>query len=142
MTSIKNPLSSCREKDSFKLYANDVGVLYTMLHGNKKILHNDEKFKFTLYENYVAKTLVENTQSLYYYQSEGKAEVSFVLQNRMGQIIPLEIITSSSTKAKSLAMFIKKYTVKEAIRITEDNFTVKRGVKHIPIYALFCLKDI
>ncbi len=139
---VKPPLSSCREKDSFKLYANDVGILYTMMHGNKKNLFIDEKFKYTLYENYVAKHLTENNHSLYYYQSDGKAEVSFVLQNRMGQMIPIEIVSSSSTKSKSLTMFIKRYTVKESIRLTEDNFAIKRGIRYLPIYALFCLKDL
>ena len=32
VTSIKSPISSCKEPDSFKLYACDDGLLYTMLH--------------------------------------------------------------------------------------------------------------
>ena len=35
-----------------------------------------------------------------------------------------------------------KFDIKEAIRITDDNFSFKKGVKYIPAYALFCLKDI
>ena len=41
-------------------------------------------------ENHIAKTLTELGYSIYYYQSEGKAEVNFVIQDRMGTIIPIE----------------------------------------------------
>ena len=46
------------------------------------------------------------------------------------------------SKAKSLTLFMNKFDIKEAIRITDDNFSFKKGVKYIPAYALFCLKDI
>lgn len=138
---VKSPLSSCRKTDSFKLYLPDDGLLFTMLHLNLKQFINDEKLKETLYENHIAKTLVEAGYSLYYYQSEGKAEVNFVIQNRMGKIIPIEIATRSMSKAKSLSVFIKKFVVEQAYRITENNFSSKKEVRYIPIYAVFCLND-
>ncbi len=138
---IKSPLSSCREKDSFKLYIPDDGLLFSMLKLNYKQLISDEKLKETLYENHIAKTLVEAGYSLYYYQSEGKAEVNFVIQNRMGQIIPIEITTKSMSKAKSLSVFMKKFIVHQAYRITENNFSTKKDIRYIPIYAVFCLND-
>lgn len=138
---VKSPLSSCRETDSFKLYIPDDGLLYSMLHLNYKQLFSDESIKETLYENHIAKTLVESGYSLYYYQSEGKAEVNFVVQNRMGQIIPIEITTKSNSKAKSLSVFMKKYTVPQAYRITENNFSTKKDIRYIPIYAVFCLNE-
>lgn len=139
--SVKSPLSSCREIDSFKLYLPDDGILFTMLHLNLKQFATDEKLKEILYENHLAKTLVESGYSLYYYQSEGKAEVNFVVQNRMGKIIPIEIATRSMSKAKSLSVFIKRFVVQQAYRITENNFSTKKEVRYIPVYAAFCLKE-
>ncbi len=138
---IKSPLSSCREKDSFKLYMNDEGILYSMLHLTKRDLLTNEKLKETLYENHIAKTLAEGGYPLYYYQSEGKAEVNFVIQNRMGKIIPIELTTISNSKAKSLSVFMKKFTCLEAYRITENNFCTKKEIRYIPVYAIFCLND-
>ena len=138
---VKSPLSSYRDKDSFKLYLTDDGVLFSMMHLNKKKMLSDEDMKETLYENHIAKTLVEAGYSLYYYQSEGKAEVNFVIQNRMGLIIPIEITTKSNSKAKSLSVFMKKYTVQQAYRVTENNFSTKKDVRYIPIYSIFCLND-
>ncbi len=142
VTTIKSPLSSCKEKDSFKLYMPDDGLLFSMLHLNTKQLLTNEDIKEIMYENHIAKTLVESGYSLYYYQSEGKAEVNFVIQNRMGQIIPLELTTKTNSKAKSLSVFMKKFTVTQAYRITENNFSTKKEIRYIPVYALFCLNDI
>ena len=138
---IKSPLSSCKEKESFKLYAPDEGMLYMMLHLNRKHFLQDENMKEILYENHIAKTIADGGFSLYYYQSEGKAEVNFVIQNRMGQIIPVELTIKSNSKAKSLSVFMRKFTVQQAYRITENNFSTKKEVRYIPIYATFCLKE-
>ena len=139
ITNVKSPLSSCKEKDSFKLYVVDDGLLYSALHLNYKKFQTDEHLKETIYENHIAKTLSEGDYALYYYQSEGKAEVNFVIQNRNGQIIPLELTTKTDAKAKSLSVFMKKFTVPQGYRITENNFSTKKDVRYIPIYAIFCL---
>ena len=141
ISTVKSPLSSCRETDSFKLYLPDDGLLFSMLHTNLKQLLSDEKIKEILYENSIAKTLAEAGYALYYYQSEGKAEVNFVIQNRMGKIIPIELISKVDSKAKSLAVFMKKFTVTEAYRVTENNFATKKDIRYIPIYAIFCLNN-
>ena len=138
---VKSPLSSCRETDSFKLYIPDDGLLVSMSHLNYKQIATDERLRETLYENHIAKTLVEAGYALYYYQSDGKAEVNFVIQNRKGQIIPLEIATRTQSKAKSLSVFMKKFTVPQAYRITENNFSTRKDVRYIPIYAVFCLNE-
>ena len=63
---VKSPLSSCKDKDSFKLYLPDDGLLFSMLHLNYKQLISNESIKETLYENHIAKTLVESGYVLYY----------------------------------------------------------------------------
>lgn len=138
---VKSPLSSCKQKDSFKLYYPDEGLLYSSLFLTKKKFFQDETMKEIIYENHIAKTLIENGYYIYYYQSTGKAEVDFVIQNRMGHIIPIELTTRSNSKAKSLSVFMKKFTVTQAYRITENNFATKKDVRYIPIYATFCLNE-
>ena len=137
----ESPLSSCKENDSFKLYYTDDGVLQTMLHTNKEEIEKNENLRETLYENHVAKTLVESGYLLYYYQSEGKAEVNFVVQNRTGRIVPLEITIKTKSKAKSLSVFMKKSVVTQGFRVTENNFQTKKEIRYIPIYSIFCFKD-
>ena len=137
----ESPLSSCKENESFKLYLPDDGLLHTMLHVNKDKVEKNERLRETVYENHVAKTLAENGYVLYYYQSDGKAEVNFVVQNRTGKIIPIEITIRTNSKAKSLSVFMKKHVVLEGYRITENNFQTKKDIRYIPIYAVFCLAE-
>lgn len=134
----KIPLSSCRDKDSFKLYYNDTGLLFNSLNVSKIRFLTTQKLKDLLYENAIAISLSQ-TLSPYYYQSEGKAELSFVIQSRTGSIIPIELVNRNLSKSKSLGLFMKKYGVLEAIRLTEDNFSKKKNIKYIPVYATFCL---
>ena len=70
-----------------------------------------------------------------------KAEVGFVIQTRAGRIIPIELVNKNVSKSKALTLFMNKFEIKEAIRITEDNFSLKKGIKYVPVYALFCLAD-
>ena len=139
---IKSPLSSVRDLESFKLYCNDVGLLYTMLHLNKNKFMDDSEIRRSLIENNVANTLINNGYNLYYHQSDGKAEISFVIQNRIGKVIPIDLVNKKLTKAKALSLFLSRYGLVDGIRITEDNFSFKKGIKYIPVYATFCLKDI
>ena len=139
---VKSPLSSYKDIESFKLYPNDVGLLYSMLHLNQGKFLNDNDIRRTLIETDVANTMINMGYSLYYYQSEGKTEINFVIQNRMGEIIPIEISNKNLSKAKALSMFITKYKIDNSIRLTEDNFSKKKNVRYIPVYATFCLKDL
>lgn len=126
LNDVKSPLSSYRDPESFKLYPNDVGLLYTMMHLNKMKFITDNDIRKTLIENNVANTLVNLGYNLYYYQSEGKTEISFVIQNRLGNIIPIEIVNMNLTKAKALSMFMTKFKVVNPIRLTEDNFLKRK----------------
>ena len=142
LNDIKSPLNTVKDAESFKLYANDSGLLFTMLHLNKVKMLMDDDIRRLIVENNVANVLVNMQNSLYYYQSDGKAEVTFVVQDRLGKIIPIEVVNMKLTKAKSLSLFLSKFNIEDAIRITEDNFSKRKGIRYIPTYATFCLKDL
>lgn len=141
ISEVKPPLSKCKDQESFKLYLNDTGILFMMMHLSRIKLFTDDNLKYILYENNLANTIISCGYNLYYYQSEGKAEVPFVVQTRAGKVIPIEIVNKNLSKAKSLSLFMSKFEINEAIRFTEDNFSVKKGIKYVPIYAAFCLKE-
>ncbi len=142
LVDVKSPLSSFKDNESFKLYTSDVGLLYSMMHISKMKFMSDDEIRRTLIENDVANTLVSLGYSLYYYQSEGKTEISFVIQNRMGEIIPIEILNMNLSKAKALSVFTSKFKINKSIRLTDDNFSIKKNIKYVPVYATFCLKDM
>jgi hypothetical protein len=142
LNDVKSPLLSARDVESFKLYFNDVGFLYTLLFLNKHRFLMDLDIRRSLVENEVANTLVRNGFNLYYYQSDGKAEISFVVQDRNGKIMPIEVVNMKLIKAKAMSLFVSKYNLNECIRLTEDNFSKKKGVRFIPVYATCYLKEL
>ena len=142
LTDVKSPLLGNRDSESFKLYFNDVGLLFTSSFLNKSRFLTDSDIRRSLIENEVANSLVRLGYNLYYYQSDGKAEINFVIQNRNGKIMPIEVVNMKLTKAKAMSMFLTKFEINESIRLTEENFSKKKGVRLIPVYAACYLKEL
>lgn len=136
------PLEMHKDLASFKLYMSDVGLFVN-------------KAKYPLYqidlstqptmismgpltEHYVANELRTKGYEPYYWESEGKAELDFLIQKDVN-IIPIEVKSSIHTKARSLDLYMKKYSPEYAIRISEKNFGFENGIKSVPLYAVFCI---
>lgn len=136
------PISVYSDLSSFKLYMGDVGLL-TMKSGisQQTVLslgETNNTFLGALTENYVAQTLAAKQYGLFYWSTEGKAELDFVLQ-KGNDIIPIEVKTGIHTKSKSLAMFVEKYEPTFSIRISSKNFGFENNIKSVPLYAVFCI---
>ena len=93
-------------------------------------------------ENYVCSSLVKCGFKPYYWESNGKAEVDFIIQNKNGEIIPIEVKSSIHTRSKSLNVFKSLYTIPYSIRISTKNFGFENNIKCIPLYSVFCLDSL
>lgn len=142
----KLPLSAFIEPESFKIYMGDVGLLCNKfgIPSNIVIVENDNMndFKGALTENYVCNSLVQCGLKPYYWESNGKAEVDFVVQDKAGNIIPIEVKSSIHTKSKSLNVFKSLYKIPYSIRISTKNFGFENDIKCIPLYSVFCLDNL
>ena len=136
------PLEMHKDLASFKLYMSDVGLFVN-------------KAKYPLYqidlssqpnmismgpltEHYVANELKVNGYDSYYWESEGKAEIDFLIQKDT-DIVPIEVKSSIHTKSRSLDLYMKTYNSKFGIRISEKNFGFENNIKSVPVYAVFCI---
>ncbi len=88
--------------------------------------------------HYVANELIVKGYELYYWESNGKAEVDFIIQKDIN-IVPIEVKTSTHTKSRSLDLYMKNYNPNYAIRISEKNFGFENNIKSVPLYAIFCI---
>lgn len=142
----KLPLSAFIEPESFKIYMSDVGLLCNKfgIPANIVIVENDNMndFKGALAENYVCNSLVQCGLKPYYWESNGKAEVDFVVQDKDGNIIPIEVKSSIHTRSKSLNVFKSLYKIPYSIRISTKNFGFENDIKCIPLYSVFCLDKL
>lgn len=136
---VETPLKAFINEDNFKLYLSDVGLLTTLLEIKYEdiMLNKDFMYKGIIAENYVATELIRNN-TLYYWQSENKAEIDFLIYNKNG-IIPIEVKANINNNSKSLNYYMDKYKPLYAIRVSSRNFGYENNIKSIPLYATFCI---
>lgn len=136
-----NPLNVFVDLSAFKIYMSDVGLLISKANFEyAKVLTYEinSVFKGGLVENYVAQTLLANNHTIFYWESNSRAEVDFVIEIK-GNVIPIEVKANLSNKAKSLKVFQEKYHPKYMIRLSAKNFGYVNNIKSVPLYAAFCI---
>lgn len=142
ITEGKMPLKIFEDALSFKMYYSDVGLLSMKVSvPTDNIVHNlniSDKMRGMLAENYVAQELHAKGIEAFYWVSDNQAEIDFVIQiNEL--VIPVEVKSADNVRAKSLGIYRSKYETEYAIRISAKNFGFDKGIKSLPLYALFTL---
>ena len=136
------PLEARRDLSSFKLYMGDVGLLSAKSGIPSSLLLSplgeENDFLGHLVENYVAQTLRMSGHPLYYWTSEGIAEVDFLLQKGTS-VIPVEVKKGRNTRSRSLNLFLETYSCPEGIRISAKNFGWDGRIRSVPLYAVHCI---
>jgi predicted AAA+ superfamily ATPase len=136
------PINAYMDLINFKLYMGDIGILTLRseipLQTILSTIETDNTFLGAMTENYVAQCFRSKSYRLAYWQSEGKAEVDFVLQLD-GKVVPVEVKKGRRNRSKSLGVFMEKYKLEYAIRISKKNFGFENCIKSVPLYAVFCI---
>jgi uncharacterized protein len=139
ITSPKIPLSAYININAFKIYLVDVGLLSAMSNlSAKTLIHENElfqEFKGAIIENYIAQELIHSNYSLYYWASEGKAEIDFIIEQD-GVIYPLEVKSGYSSKKKSLMVYNEIFHPKMLIRTSPMNLKKDFSILNCPLYLI------
>jgi len=135
------PLSGYADRDAFKLYLADVGLLgalaglsvSTVLEGNRLFT----EFRGSLAEQFAAQHLFSSCGTVPYYWTNdgGTAEVDFVVQ-REHDIVPVEVKASRNLKAKSLRVYQDKFDPRLIIRTSLAQFEHHENLVDLPLYGL------
>lgn len=143
----KLPLEAYSDKQAFKIFLLDVGLLGAMSKLDPRIILEEDRlfqeFKGSLTENFVAVELQDkHFDELYYWTSEGIAEVDFV-GSLQQHIFPLEVKAGFSKKKKSLLVYDKKFSIEESAplvlsRASLRNFAYDGKIINYPLYGI-CL---
>lgn len=134
----KLPLDSYADKNAFKIYFLDVGLLGNMSRLPIKAMLEPHQlfaeFKGALTENFVAQELLtHHFNALYYWTSEGIAEIDFILADEL-DVYPLEVKAGTSAHKKSLLSYNEKYHPKLLLRATLMNLKQDGIVSNYPLY--------
>jgi len=141
------PLKAYEERETFKLFLADVGLLSamgeidpgTLIDGNRIFT----EFKGALTEQYVHQQLNSSDKYvIYYWSAEGAtSEIDFLLQYD-GRVVPVEVKAEENLQAKSLKFFCQKYNPPIAVRTSMSDFRKESWLINIPLYAVGLLKEI
>lgn len=135
------PLKAYQDKEIFKLYLLDVGLLgaacnidaSTLLDGNELFT----EFKGALTENYACQQMFAQSKlNLSYWSSDhSNAEVDFIYEVK-GKVCPVEVKAEFNLRSKSLRSFAQKYSIDASYRVSLADYKEQDWVTNIPLYEL------
>ena len=141
----KLPLMISENRNLFKLFMSDVGLLTNMYSDYVKMAilnHKSSINNGALFENVVAQELNSKGFSVYYYNSKKMGELDFVIELD-GEILPLEIKSGKDYKRHSAlnnVLSLENYNIKKALVFSQGNVEVKDKRIYLPIYMIMFLK--
>lgn len=130
------PLSAYAEPNIFKVYASDCGLLRRLAKLPASVIMdpvaNYTEFKGALAENAVLQSLLPMLDTdPYYWSSDAKAEIEFVIQWN-DEIIPIEVKAENCISGKSLTVYNEKFAPKHRIRFSMLNLQQNSGLLSCP----------
>ena len=137
------PLEGNADKDSFKVYMADIGLLISMLEEGTAwsiMQGNMLSYKGAIFENLMADILGKMGRKLYYFQKTSGLELDFVMRYK-GECTPLEC-KARTGNAKSLQTVLKHpehYHVYHALKVGDYNVGRDDALLTIPFYLAFML---
>ena len=139
------PLAGQLDSQRFKAYLLDCGLLGAMVDIPPRTAVESETF-FTEYkgafvENMVAAELARLSHGeLYYWISEGIAEVDFIVVHDQ-EIVPLEVKSGLNRNIKSLRVYANTFKPRRIVRTSPRNFDQIDDFVNIPLYAIGLFLD-
>ncbi|MDR3294670.1 MAG: DUF4143 domain-containing protein, partial [Clostridiales Family XIII bacterium] len=144
---VRHPLRSYADEKAFKLYGLDVGLLACMSELSKDALFEEDRAfvecKGALTEQYVLNQLIfECGLKPYYWGNDsGHAEVDFLIQSG-ARAVPVEVKASMNLRAKSLKLYMDKYSPGVAFRLSRADYRRDGTLVNLPLYAVCLLPEL
>lgn len=147
------PLLLNKQRNLFKLFLNDVGLLAAMYGGHiqTRLLSQDFNINFgSVFENLVAQELYahgfteDQQHSLYYFNSKRQGELDFVVEYD-GHVLPIEVKSGKDYErhnALTSVMGNEEYGVPSAYVFCQDNVHTKGKITYYPIYMITFFEQI
>jgi predicted AAA+ superfamily ATPase len=142
------PLASYSEREAFKIYMLDTGLLsaasgldITTFYESEPLVFKE--FKGAITEQFVLQELktLGPMPLCYWGREEGKAEVDFVVQWR-NEIVPIEVKSGIRNRSQSLDIYRNLYRPKHAVRTSLKNFGVSAGLYSIPLFMAASFREL
>jgi len=140
------PLKAYEDRSAFKMFLVDIGLLTAMGDVDAKTLLEGStiftEFKGSLTEQYVYQQLNNTNEYVIYYWSAERStsEIDFLVQYN-GLIVPIEVKAEENLQAKSLKVYLEKFSPTVSIRTSMSDFRKQDWLINLPLYAISELKN-
>ena len=144
------PLLLNKQRNLFKLFLNDVGLLAAAYGGNiqMRLLSKESNINYgSIYENLVAQELYAHgfpiDHDLFYFNSKKQGELDFVTEHE-GNVLPIEVKSGKDYdrhRALANVMQNEEYDIPLALVFYNDNVQVNNKVVYLPIYMTMFLQQ-
>lgn len=139
VSEVKMPLKFYEEREVFKLFILDVGLMGAMadVPAGMVFVGNNifQEYKGAFTEAYVESQLATTGIPVYYHTVEkSRIELDFVIQ-LSDNVYPLEVKAEENVKAKSMKTFITNNPHLKALRLSMKNHEIQPWIENIPLYA-------
>lgn len=141
----KIPLLLNKQRNLFKLFLNDVGLLASMYGGNiqTRLLSQDTNINYgSIFENLVAQELYAHgfavEHALYFFNSKKQGELDFVVEYN-NRVLPIEVKSGKDYvrhHALSNVMENHDYDIADAYVFCQENTQVEGNIIYYPIYMI------
>ena len=145
----KVPLLLNKQRNLFKLFLNDAGLLAAMYGGNiqVRLLSNLNVNYGAAFENLVAQELYAHgfaiDHDLFYFNSKKQGEIDFVVEYQ-GEVLPIEVKSGKDYerhRALSNIMDNEEYAIPKALVFCQENTQIKGRLAYLPIYMTMFLQQ-
>lgn len=136
-----NPVRTSEDRNIFKLFLHDVGLLGALSQLDPAVLLQGtgifEEFKGALTEQYVLQQIVaaRNEAPMYWTAVRATAEVDFAIE-RASELVPIEVKAGENLRSKSLRSYIDRFHPPEALRFSLANYREQEDMINVPLYAI------
>lgn len=141
------PLLLSKQRNLFKLFLNDVGLLAAMYGENiqQRMLGSNPNINFgSIFENLVAQELQAHgfaagrSHSLYYFNSKRQGELDFIVEYD-SDVLPIEVKSGKDYErhnALSNVMGNEDYKIPRAFVFCHDNVHTRGNITYFPMYLV------
>ena len=140
------PLELAKQRNLFKLFSNDVGLLASQYAQGiqLKILNNENGINFgAIFENTVAQELKAHSFKLFYFNSKKQGELDFVIKLD-DEIVPIEVKSGKDYERHNALKNVlanPDYNIKKAYVLCNDNIKEAGKITYLPIYMTMFIQN-
>lgn len=140
------PLELAKQRNLFKLFSNDVGLLASQFAQGiqLKILNNENGINFgAIFENTVAQELKAHGFKLFYFNSKKQGELDFVIKLD-DEIVPIEVKSGKDYERHNALKNVlanPDYDIKKAYVLCNENLKVSGKITYLPIYMTMFIQN-